>query len=85
MTNQLNRPEDFNRFIGKKVKLVQRNRVEVIGKVTIVSIDKTEKVPHSLAIEQNFFRSTKVGKIKPTGDKSIATVYLKNISRIEVL
>lgn len=77
------RIEEFERLLYQQIRVVQNNKLDISGKLLDVIADETGL--HKLNIEQKFISTEKVGKIVREARPTVATVYTRNISTIEVL
>ena len=77
-------PDAFQKLIGKNIRLTQHNCVKVEGSLQSIRTDDSDK-PDCVSVQQKHLRLKNVGKIKPSGEPTVATVYLKNVLRVELI
>ncbi|WP_259014529.1 hypothetical protein [Emticicia fluvialis] len=78
-------PADFEQMLYQRVKITQRNKVSIRGKILDVIPDETNGGLHKIAIQQDFICSGKVGKIVRESRLAVGTVYLSNVAQVEML
>jgi len=76
---------DFEQMLYRRVKITQRNKLSVSGKIMDVIPDETNTGLHKVDIQQEFICSSKVGKIVREPRLSIGTVYLSNVAEVELI
>ncbi len=74
---------DFEQLLYQQIRVVQNNRLGIKGKLLDVIADDTNMGLDKLNIEQGFASPGKVGKIIRDSRLTVATVYTKNILRVE--
>lgn len=72
-------------MLYRRVKITQRNKLSVRGKILDVILDETNGGLHKIDIQQEFICSGKVGKIVREAHLAIGTVYLNNVADVELL
>ncbi|HEY1055999.1 MAG TPA: hypothetical protein VGE24_12715 [Emticicia sp.] len=73
----------YQRLIGSKIKLEVKIGHPVVGKV--LEVVDSDKGLARIQIEQNHYRTIRLGNLNRVPGPAVASVYLKNIIRIEVL
>lgn len=83
MIQQTNQLAEFEKFMFKYIKVKQSNKLSIKGKLLDVIADSTGL--HKILIEQEFIAKGKVGDFFRSSRPTVATVYTKNISTVEVI
>ena len=81
--SELTKTTDYERLIGKKVKITNKIGPEVIGVVKTV-VDSNDGLAR-VDIVQNCYKQIKVGNLNRVPGPAMASVYLRNIISVDVL
>lgn len=78
-------PDELKLHLQKHVRVLQHNNIVILGRLQEVNISDTSEKPSCLLIEHGYFKSRKVGNLRRDKGPAMATVYLQNVTSVEIV